>query len=308
MGKVLILGNGFDLDLGFKTKYKDFLESKYFPSSEDSIHGGLIEHIRQASQIKQWFDLENEIKNYAMNNQGKDSSTLKEEFNCLSQKLNEYLKSLPYNTYEASSCAYKLLKVLIESQSLEIFNFNYTPFKDIFFDVIKPNISIKHVHGTINDDNIIIGIEDEVEIPEAFCFLLKSHNKHYRSVNLGESLFKNDDVIFFGHSLGLTDYYYFSNFFLTQSGNIRSENIVKKKITIVTYNYESAENILLQLRKMNNKSTLRLFENNDLRIYCTKEKDSVTQFNSYLGELRDDIKKENLELAKMKKKSGIRYR
>jgi hypothetical protein len=49
MGKVLILGNGFDLDLGFKTKYKDFLESKYFPSSEDSIHGGLIEHIRQAS-------------------------------------------------------------------------------------------------------------------------------------------------------------------------------------------------------------------------------------------------------------------
>lgn len=29
--KVVILGNGFDLDLGLKTLYKDFWESKYCP-------------------------------------------------------------------------------------------------------------------------------------------------------------------------------------------------------------------------------------------------------------------------------------
>ena len=29
---LLIIGNGFDIDLGLKTRYSDFIESGYYPS------------------------------------------------------------------------------------------------------------------------------------------------------------------------------------------------------------------------------------------------------------------------------------
>lgn len=43
---VLILGNGFDLDLGLKTSYKDFWESDYCPKKYPAP---LIRHLKQAS-------------------------------------------------------------------------------------------------------------------------------------------------------------------------------------------------------------------------------------------------------------------
>ena len=65
---VLILGNGFDLDLGLKTSYKDFWESEYCPKDYPAP---LIHHLNQCwpdslDSIK-WYDLENELYNYAKN-------------------------------------------------------------------------------------------------------------------------------------------------------------------------------------------------------------------------------------------------
>lgn len=34
--KVLVLGNGFDIDLGLKTKYRDFADSEFWPFNDDS--------------------------------------------------------------------------------------------------------------------------------------------------------------------------------------------------------------------------------------------------------------------------------
>ena len=62
---VLILGNGFDLDLGLKTSYKDFWESEFCPKDYPAP---LIHHLNQCwpenLEAVKWYDLENELLNY----------------------------------------------------------------------------------------------------------------------------------------------------------------------------------------------------------------------------------------------------
>ena len=63
--KVLILGNGFDLDLGRKTLYKDFYESDYCPKDYPAP---LIHHLNKKwvdnMEAVKWYDLENELYKY----------------------------------------------------------------------------------------------------------------------------------------------------------------------------------------------------------------------------------------------------
>lgn len=62
---VLILGNGFDLDLGLKTLYKDFWESDFCPKDYPAP---LIYHLNQRwndnLEAVKWYDLENELLKY----------------------------------------------------------------------------------------------------------------------------------------------------------------------------------------------------------------------------------------------------
>ena len=53
--RLLIIGNGFDLDLGRKTRYSDFAKSEFWPKDLDS---DLYEHLNQKSKIERWFHLE----------------------------------------------------------------------------------------------------------------------------------------------------------------------------------------------------------------------------------------------------------
>lgn len=62
---VLILGNGFDLDLGLKTSYKDFWESEFCPKKYPAP---LIHHLNSKWEDNiddvRWYDLENELLAY----------------------------------------------------------------------------------------------------------------------------------------------------------------------------------------------------------------------------------------------------
>ena len=66
---VLILGNGFDLDLGRKTSYKDFWESNYCPREYPSplihyLNGRLSDDIEKV----RWYDMENALLDYYKDN------------------------------------------------------------------------------------------------------------------------------------------------------------------------------------------------------------------------------------------------
>lgn len=71
-GKVLILGNGFDLDLGMNTRYSDFANSDIWKQSfQDDIQlyrpDTLIGYLNKEKEKNAWFDIEQSMLNYVTN-------------------------------------------------------------------------------------------------------------------------------------------------------------------------------------------------------------------------------------------------
>lgn len=61
--KVLVLGNGFDLDLGWNTRFLDFAKSEFCP--KNSYIGSIIEFLNRHKNYTNWFDIEDLIGLYA---------------------------------------------------------------------------------------------------------------------------------------------------------------------------------------------------------------------------------------------------
>lgn len=73
--KVLILGNGFDLDLGLKTRYSDFAKSiqwddlyRRFSREGDS----LASYLYELANKECWFDIEQGISDYVIEKEDKE--------------------------------------------------------------------------------------------------------------------------------------------------------------------------------------------------------------------------------------------
>ena len=66
---VILIGNGFDLNLGLPTKYEDFMSSNFFADFMTS-GGYLAQHLKKARKLNQWIDLENELKEFSNSIQG----------------------------------------------------------------------------------------------------------------------------------------------------------------------------------------------------------------------------------------------
>ena len=302
MEKVLIIGNGFDLDLGLKTSYYDFMQSPFFKNLDKS--SDLMKHILFKESISKWIDLETEIKNIISSKKGFFSrgdnaknppfdnvfKANKDSYFQLTDALMDYLKSLDYKNLNKESIAYILLKSVIENDYFEIFSFNYTDLNDINSSLNINNCTYNHVHGSIENSDIILGFEDEVDVIDEYCFMIKSHSPYYRSSNIRQSLYKAEEIVFFGHSLGITDYHYFSDFFSEQSGNNGTPK-KKKTIRIFTYDENSRQNILVQLRNMNKWKTNQLYDLNDFRIYCTSKLENKQYIEEYCCKLVNDSKK-----------------
>jgi hypothetical protein len=63
MQKVILIGNGLDLNIGLKTSYKDFYESKI--RNNDNINlGPLIKYLNECYSAKSWIDLEKEMMRF----------------------------------------------------------------------------------------------------------------------------------------------------------------------------------------------------------------------------------------------------
>ncbi len=194
------------------------------------------------------------------------------EYKALVQELSEYIKGIDYESIKKDSTAAKVIRhVLAYSESYKVIDFNYTDINTIAQKIgWSKNIPCKHIHGEVLSDSIIVGFDDDVDLlRDEYCQMIKSHSEHFRSVNINEALETATEVIFFGHSLGSTDYHYFSDFFLSQVKEIDSEKYNKKIIRIFTYDEAARQNILLQLRNMNNKKTTLLYDLNDFQIYRT---------------------------------------
>ena len=279
MNNLLIIGNGFDLDLGLPTKYSDFIKSEHFQKYNKREYK-LFNHISRAYLNKKWIDIENELKIFALNDKGKDDLKNKtnDEFEKLRTSLCDYLSDLRYDHLNKDSSACILITSTINNYLFnKLYTYNYTDLEKILsiLDIkegFNSKIKIEYVHGKADDKSIILGFEDSAEVKDEYLFMIKSFSRHFRSHNIQYDMINADEVIFFGHSLGSTDYHYFERFFRNQSNEqIKMEE--SKKITIFTYDNESRLEILAQLRNMNEKKTNLLFGLNQLNIFCTKDEE-----------------------------------
>lgn len=316
---LLIIGNGFDIELGLKTKYSDFIQSPIYKSYEDELQKmfsfktkydfeyeeefNIFSHFKKVYKIQNWIDLEMEIGKLAtrapemMDSETgefvkeliKSTEPMMRSFEALRMCLNEYISELDIPA-KKHNYASELLKILATEprNNVQIVTFNYTSIDTASGLEIK--VPVHHIHGKISggkESSLILGVQDDIEIDKSYSYIIKSHSPYYHSSRIIDLLEEADEVIFFGHSLGETDYPYFSEFFQSQCKRIEPEK--RKKIRIFTYNENSRLDILYQLRIMNNKQTRMFFENADFALYRTFFEQDDHEINKYFNELIKDL-------------------
>lgn len=305
---VLVVGNGFDLSLKMKTSYHDFAGSKFWPFAdkekyaESSLPYFLNNNYDKA---KSWFDLEELLAIYASssnieNNIHKGDSSFiekdKDYFNTLVSSLTDYLQQEQdifvermRNIHGArrASVPHILLQMLEKKESLSIFSFNYTNLHLLAKQFLLGfDADIHYVHGSLQDNDIILGAGDARQLHGNYFDFYKSVNERYKSNNLIEELSDADEVYIFGHSLAKNDHDYFSEFF---DKAIRERKRVfhnrKLKLRIFTKGTKSSIEIKKQIMALTNHHLTGLYAHCDFKVYKTDELD--------VTELMEDLQKEN---------------
>ena len=319
---MLVIGNGFDLNLGLRTTYRDFVNSRIFKrvyvkrmkekNSKGNPSPSLIDYLYGKKFIEKWYDIEEALLEYVspkpdgsfVNNVEID----RRDYEHVSDALIEYLASLfktgdnlrQANKMEASPAG-KLLKSFSSEKNI-IYSFNYTPIHIIINNVFaKSSIEAVRVHGkieeetifkgNIEDNHIILGIEtnDISKIAPGYTFLLKSNNPIYKSTFIASDLLNTEHVIFYGHSLNKMDFGYFREFF----NCLASNQDTKRKLTIFTKNKESRVSLLDNLR-MAGVSVRDIFAHTNVEIILTddigrKDTESEKRFYNLLERIETNL-------------------
>ena len=318
---MLIIGNGFDLNLGLKSTYRDFVQSCIFKrmyvkrQQEKKAQGNpkpsLTDYLYGKKFYERWYDIEMALLEYVsakpdgsyVNNIEED----KKDYQLLCDTLIEYLASLFKGKGQSqladkmtSSAAGKLLKSMWGDRNI-IYSFNYTPISLIANIVIACNLKsdVVRVHGKIDEDSIfenrlkdnsiILGIETKSinDIAPGYSFMLKSNNPAYKSTKIASDLLYSKNVIFFGHSLNKMDFGYFESYFKLLSTNAGAG----RKLTLITKDENSRVTILDNLRQAG-ISVRDLFAHTQVDIILTddidkEESESNSNFNDLLEKLQD---------------------
>lgn len=259
---LLIIGNGFDLNLGFKTSYNEFLKSSEFRSvlaREEKNY--LFEYLKIKHQLNRWVDVEKELGNYCTQilykgikrDDDRSLENLKQEYNELCYCLQQYIsrecgRAFPIN----EKCAgIRLLKCLYRkwNEPLEVVTFNYSDTIERLtnFNLSGIRANVFHTHGEADlHKGIVFGVEDSIDLKKEHQFLYKSHSKSKNSHGFYNRLMNTDNIIFFGYSLGETDHSYFLDFF----DELTKPHKEKKRLVFYYYGEDARDDIIWQLRQI----------------------------------------------------------
>lgn len=238
MGKTLIvLGNGFDLDLGWKTSYSDFYKAKQ--RKFESLNR--MSYVNKMITEGHWYNLEGYLRDCMREVLSEKIEELNYFWILCRNMIGEYLSQHNIYTTITDSCAYRMLS---EISSSDIVSFNYTnPFDIIGLN----NHDILYVHGCLKNratgakiklgvDSLVRGQNELTISEEKLKYIIKTYKNHNvdRLLTLSKIA---DNIIIYGHSLGITDSDYFRPIFK----GIIENKVINKTIYIVTYNETSLQ-------------------------------------------------------------------
>lgn len=281
MKTLLILGNGFDLDLGLNTSYADFVRSDIFKNELENKENRLAIKIKEDYEHKGWVDVELSIKNYVLGNEikNREIKEVKEEFDDICNSIGEFMSSECGRMNSSpifKGVAGKLLRVLSNHEDLKIQSFNYTR-----FPIIEKRLKLENwnfVHGCVFPyylDTVeipIVGCDADERIPLEYSFIIKTHRHHYKPSTIKKDLSDAELVIVFGHSFGETDNNYFVDFI---------SNCHAKKVIVFTRDCDSEQKILQRFIVMGGCGIVEKLKcNNLLEIFYTscENNDEVERF------------------------------
>ena len=294
MRTVIVIGNGFDIDLGWHTSYKDFcqsMKSKWntLLTKEDCLYNYVINHVGE-----NWFDLERTIYDYCLKksteNTPKDliDNDL-EDFKSLKQELINFVSNRCKSPVSRNSCAFHLLNNYMEKlnqRSLpndmipKLYSFNYTPLEKVA-RIISPNANFNYypVHGTIENNNCIFGFLDDNKIKGKYRYIQKAMDDTYAPPSLKPALMDASKIIIFGVSMGFIDSVYFKDVF--ERAALGGDYNTRKNfnITFVTYDEESKMNIKMNLQDIG-ISIQSLMTNNNIKFLLTSEVPDLKDFDN----------------------------
>lgn len=263
---LLIVGNGFDLSMGFKTSYGDFMKSSYFPHEETSSLCSYLHN--QYEENMGWIDIENELSEYSrilttkkLNakkfNTILDIDSLREEYDELKSSLKCYLQEETKRAFGPSPD--NPAKRFIDQLPAEskIISFNYTSIIERMtrdrFCASKGNLL--HIHGSLAPyDDIVFGVEDSAKLSKEHVFLYKAHSPHLKVQEFSDWLNSAERIIFYGYSLGDTDRQYFEKFFR----KLCSDDRTYTELVFYYYDQSSYDNLIWQLQMLTNHKLTQL--------------------------------------------------
>ena len=303
--RLLIIGNGFDIDLGLKTRYSDFANSRIWEKLMENtscLDNDLLAALMDAKEKEAWFDIEKTMNDYVRAIKPAYLTTSlvdtdKSSFVKVAEALSKYLKDEQKSrNLETNHYASQVLRLVSEVGGFEYYTFNYTSLSGIANScgITIDTSRITHVHGSLENNSIILGVltAPTNQIHEQYSFMYKDNSRFYKSNNMYEDFDKADDIIFFGHSINGMDFPYFKDFFIRQSG--MDGEYKRKHITIFTYDDDSNQQIRNSIRNAQVDLT-QLFRRNDIEIIQTKQlydkdRNELSKFENFTKRLDNIVK------------------
>ena len=139
--RVLILGNGFDLDLGWNTRFSDFMKSQDWPQNNHS--GSILHHLERCRDLTDWFDLEYQIGVYASGMATRGDSKRshdinREYFQKMVDGFKMYLLEATAEPIKSDSIAAIALNAILNNLNFtSIYSFNYSSLHKIAEQLVK---------------------------------------------------------------------------------------------------------------------------------------------------------------------------
>jgi hypothetical protein len=267
MSTVYIIGNGFDLNLGLKTSYRDFVTSNIF---NDRIKSGnsLFDHLHKININSNWIDIEKELITFSR--YYSDKYFLR-NYKELCTLLKQYIKNIDLSQINTNSRAYNLFSNDDTEDQVTIINFNYTEtISNIFESKLNreyDNVKIINIHGDVKTDEIIFGVDDTAKINEDHTFLYKSSSSIYNGRDCINALKSFKNLHIFGHSLGESDHMYLEFFRYLSTYEAHED----KEINIYHYGEEDKYRIHKQLHTLTGNNVSKLKNNTLLSIIDAME-------------------------------------
>ena len=285
---VVVLGNGFDLDLGLKTSYSDFINEIYRnpQDSKKEETNKLIDDIIREYKDAGWVDIEDFLRRYAIRLSEEGIPTdrnIEKEYEKLSNDFHSYMHSDKYidssEKYTKESCAYKLLSFSIQNY-IKIFSLNYTDLNPIISES-KNDENITYIHGVSSYSfegrlpPAILGI-DPIKVNSQFVNMIKAARESYKP-GIISALEHAKNVIFFGVGFGITDAPYFKDFFNT----VVNEEFGNKRLFVFTKG--NGADFYYRVSQMIGGNNLPKFREKEIYLYDTSKdnvfKDFMNDYN-----------------------------